>query len=122
MQKEEVVYVSLNTDGIVDEINVVNIFDTSVNSEITDYGSYENVRNMTTTDEINYSGDTIKINSSTGKLYYEGKLDSNTIPWNIQIRYYLNGKELSASHMQGKSGDMKITINITKNTAYQGEF
>ena len=48
--KEEVVYVNLNTDGSVKEINVVNIFDLDKDGQIVDYGRYESLRNMTTTD------------------------------------------------------------------------
>lgn len=57
--KEEVVYVNLGNDGSVREINVVNIFGENAEGAITDYGKYLNVRNMTTTDMIDYSDDTI---------------------------------------------------------------
>ena len=46
--KEEVVYINLNADGSVKEINVVNIFDLNADGKIIDYGKYESVRNMTT--------------------------------------------------------------------------
>lgn len=120
--KEEVVYINLNADGSVKEINVVNIFDLDKNGQIIDYGKYENLRNMTTTDKIDYSGETVTIDAKAGKLYYEGKLDSNVMPWNIAIRYYMDGKEYKASDIAGKSGNLKITINITENTDCIGNF
>lgn len=113
--KEEVVYVNLGNDGVVKEINVVNILSPNSKNEIIDYGKYQSVRNMTTTDKVDYSGDTVEIDTSAEKLYYEGKLDSTVMPWDIQIRYYLDGKEYSAEEIAGKSGALKITINIAKN-------
>lgn len=120
--KEEVVYINLAADGSVKEINVVNIFDLDENGRIIDYGKYESLRNMTTTDKIGYSGETVMIDAKAGKLYYEGKLDSNVMPWNISVRYYMDGKEYSAKEIAGKSGNLKITMKITNNTECTGNF
>ena len=120
--KEEVVYINLNADGSVKEINVVNIFDLDKDGQIIDYGKYESLRNMTTTDKIGYSGETVTIDAKAGKLYYEGKLDSNVIPWNIAIHYYMDGEEYKAADIAGKSGDLKITIQISKNENCIGNF
>ena len=120
--KEEVVYINLNADGSVKEIVVVNIFDLDKDGQIIDYGKYESLRNMTTTDKIGYSGETVTIDAKAGKLYYEGKLDSNVMPWNIAIHYYMDSKEYKASDIAGKSGDLKITIDITKNENCIGNF
>lgn len=120
--KEEVVYINLNYDGSVKEIYVVNIFDLDEDGRIIDYGSYESLRNMTTTEEIGYSNPVVTIDAKAGKLYYEGKLNSNVMPWNISIHYYMDGTEYSAEEIAGKSGDLKITMSITKNEDCPGNF
>ena len=120
--KEEVIYINLNSDGSVKEINAVNIFNLNKDGKITDYGEYESLRNMTTTDKINYSDDTVSIETKKGKLYYEGKLKNNIIPWDISIHYYLDEKEYSAKELAGKSGSLKITMVINNNTEYNGNF
>lgn len=120
--KEEVIYINLNADGSVKEINVVNIFDLHGEGEIVDYGKYASVRNMTTTDEINYTDKEITINTDTDKLYYEGRLNDNIIPWNISIHYYLDGKEYEAEEIAAKSGELKITISVRGNAAARGSF
>ena len=120
--KEEVVYVSLNADGSVREINVVNIFDLDKSGRIIDYGGYTSIRNMTTTDEIVYSDGEIRIDAGAGKLYYEGKLDGTVMPWNISIRYYMDGVEYTADEIAGKSGSLKMTVSITENTECRGSF
>ena len=121
-EKEEVVYVNLNENGEVKEINVVNIFDTEKKGKIVDYGNYESTRNMTTTDKIESSGDEIEINASKEKLYYEGKLKSTEMPWKIEVHYYMDGKEYSADELEGRNGKAKITISIKENESYKGDF
>lgn len=120
--KEEVVYINLNNDGSVEEINVVNIFELNENSEIVDYGKYTSIRNMTTTDEIKNLDDTITIDAQAGKLYYEGKLDSRVIPWDISIQYYMDAKEYTADEIAGQSGSLKIKISVRKNELGQSDF
>ena len=120
--KEEVVYINLNSNGSVKEIVVVNIFNLSKDGKIIDYGKYEKLRNMTTTDTINYKDETITIDTKAGKLYYEGKMSSNIMPWNIEIHYYMDGKEYKASDIAGKSGDLKITLKITENKQCNSSF
>ena len=118
--KEEVVYVNLNSDGDLLGTYVVNIFN---DNDITDYGNYIEVRNMNTNDEINYDSGVIKIKNSKDKLYYEGIMENAEIPWNINITYKMDGKEYSAEEIAGMSGKLTIEINITENTkAKEGFF
>lgn len=120
--KEEVVYINLNGDGSVKEVNVVNIFDLEDDGKIVDYGTYESLRNMTTTDTIDYQNDTIHISSKKGKLYYEGKMKSNETPWNITIKYFIDGKEYSVDEIAGKSGHLEIKTSIQKNENCDSSF
>ena len=120
--KEEVVYVNLSADGAVQEINVVNIFELENAGKIVDYGEYESVRNMTTTDEIRRNGDTVTIDAPAGKLYYEGRLKSDAMPWNMEVHYYLDGEEYSADEIAGKSGALKISVTIEKKPDCPGGF
>ena len=120
--KEEVVYINLNNDGSVKEINVVNIFELPESGQIIDYGRYQSLRNMTSTDQIDYSDETVTINAKAGKLYYEGKLDENIMPWNIRIGYFMDGKEYSADEINGMNGALKIHIEITQNKNCRGNF
>ncbi|MGN0329427.1 MAG: hypothetical protein ACI4D4_10675 [Lachnospira sp.] len=120
--KEEVVYINLNNDGSVKEINVVNIFELDENGTVIDYGSYENLRNMTTTDNIDYHNNRVSINADAGKLYYEGKLKGNDMPWNISIKYFMDGKEYSAKDIAGMSGKLEIKMSVRKNEKCDNSF
>ena len=120
--KEEVVYVNLDADGTVNEINVVNIFDLKESGTITDHGDYTALRNMTSTAPIDYADNTVTIQADAGKLYYEGKLNGTVMPWNVVIRYFIDGKEYSAEEVAGKNGALKITIDITRNEKSDSTF
>lgn len=110
--KEEVVYVNLNNNGLVDKVYAVNIFNSK---NIVDYGDYSEVRNMNTNDVLNYSNGKIVTTNSSDKLYYEGVLENAEIPWNIDISYYLNGEKISADKLAGSAGSLEIKISISSN-------
>lgn len=120
--KEEVVYANLNADGSVKEINVVNIFDRKEKGQIIDYGSYESVRNMTTTDAIRYQDGMAVIDAGAGKLYYEGRMKEKAMPWKVSIRYLLDGREYCAEEIAGRSGKLEIRMLIRKNESCGGAF
>lgn len=121
-EKDEVVYVNLSGNGSVDEIYVVNSFNLNEDGKIVDYGEYCSLRNMTTNDDIEYSDNKVTIDASSGKLYYEGKLGSNVIPWNISVHYFIDGEEYSTEEIAGKNGKLKITLSITENKSFEGMF
>ena len=121
-EKEEVVYANLAGDGQLLEVNVVNILYPDENGHAVDYGSYESVRNMTTTDPISYSGGAVSVDTNADKLYYEGKMTDPSLPWNISIHYFLDGEETSAQSLAGRSGALRITMKITENPDCEGEF
>ena len=122
--KEEVVYVNLTSGGSVKEMydktvkKTVNISD----KNITDYGDYLSVELLNTTDNINQNGDEITFSSSADRVYYKGKMKSTIMPWNISIKYYVDGKEYAPEEAAGRSGKMEIYFKVSKNEAYDGSF
>lgn len=113
--KQEVVYINLNADGSVAEICVVNIFELDENGQIVDYGDYSALRNMTSNDEIKFENETVRIDTKARKLYYEGTLNKNVIPWIFSFRYYIDNTEYKAEEIAGKDGALKIAISIHEN-------
>jgi putative membrane protein len=119
-EKEEVVYVGMDAAGQITDINVVNIFGSG---ETKDYGKYTAVKMLNTTDELKQSGDTVSFTSDAEKVYYQGTMAKDTqIPWNINIRYELDGKEITPSDLAGKSGKLKIYFDVSKNEDCEGNF
>lgn len=118
-QKEEVVYGILDLSGSVNNLYVVNIFN---GGNITDYGNYTNIQNLTTAEKLNQSGDQITANTTADRLYYQGNLEAKELPWNIAIKYSLDGKEISGAELAGKSGALKIAISVTENPKVNSMF
>lgn len=118
-EKEEVIYCMLDNKGSVTGIYAVNSF---AGGDIVDYGTYTNIRNLTTTDEISVDGDKITVHTDASKLYYQGDLEGKELPWNFDIHYKLDGKEYEPAELAGKSGKLELTISITQNPACDSSF
>jgi len=110
-EKEEVLYGILGLDGSVKSLYAVNIFNTG---DVTDYGDYSRVENLTNSDPITQSGDEITIRSSAGRLYYQGTLKNLKLPWDIAVTYTLDGRQVPASQLAGASGALAIRIRVTQ--------
>ncbi len=118
-EKEEVIYINTDGSGSVTEINAVNIFGSG---DITDYGNYSAVKMLNTDGKITLSGNKVTFTSGSDRVYYQGTLKKTEIPWNISLRYFLDGKEISAEDLAGKDGSLKICFDIEKNSRCRGDF
>ncbi|MGN1234551.1 MAG: hypothetical protein ACI4U2_01040, partial [Christensenellaceae bacterium] len=77
---------------------------------------------LNTADIITQEGDKITFSSSAERVYYEGKLTKIELPWNISIRYFIDGREYPAAEVAGKSGKLEIRFSVTKNEKHTGNF
>ncbi len=110
--KEETVYVNLNNKG--------EVIDTTSSIWLHSDSSLGRVEDKTILKEvINVKGDEMPT-SEEGKLiwqsdkkdiYYQGKTGKE-LPIKAEIKYYLDGKLVEPEDIVGKSGDMRITIDI----------
>lgn len=120
--KEEVIYVNLNSDGSVDETYVVNSFELNEAGQIIDYGDYTSFREMTASEGMQIENEKITIDAKEGKLYYEGTLNNKSIPWDIEIQYFIDKKEYPAELIAGKTGDLEIKIKVRSNVKGNNPF
>ena len=117
--KEEVIYAMADASGKVTDAEAVNIF---AGGDIVDYGDYSAVKPLNTNDTITQNGDQIAFSSTAAKVYYQGTMKNAALPWNISIRYYLDGKEYAPQDVAGKSGALEIRFSVTKNESCGGSF
>lgn len=117
--KEEVIYAMADASGKVTDAEAVNIF---AGGDIVDYGDYFAVKPLNTNDTITQNGDQIAFSSTADKVYYQGTMKNAALPWNISIRYYLDGKEYAPQDVAGKSGALEIRFSVTKNESCGGSF
>ena len=91
--KEEVNYANLTASGAVTGVYAVNSCSVQAGDTVADHGSYTAVRNMTTSDAVEQSGDTVTVHvTEDGKLYYEGTMDAATaLPRVVKLTYTLDG-------------------------------
>ncbi len=112
VQKSETVYAKLSNSGRVDNIYVVN----RLIGSYTDFGSYTDIKNLSTTSVPSVDGDMISFPDSyvEGGLYYQGTAKGE-LPVSVNIRWSLDGKSISADSLCGASGRLNIRLNITPN-------
>ena len=122
--KEEVIYANLTASGAVTGVYAVNSFSVQAGDTVADHGSYTAVRNMTTTDPLEHSGDTVTAAvAEDGKLYYEGTMDTATaLPWLVKLTYTLGGAEIAPEELGGKSGVLSIRLQVSRNPDCTGDF
>ncbi len=120
--KEEVIYANLNYAGDVANIYVVNIFDVSKGGMISDYGNYSSLKNLTNTNDISYENNNIKVSSDSGNFYYQGDLIVKELPWNLSIKYLLDGAAITPQQLSGSSGHLVIELTSSKNETINSFF
>lgn len=113
--KSEVVYAKLSAAGAVNAIYVVNHYQVAKGGIITDYGSYQSVKNLSDSKPIELEGDKISIQAEEGDFYYQGNMEGKDLPWSIEIVYELDGLEVSPQDIAGKSGDLGVRIKTKRN-------
>lgn len=122
VSKEEVVYVNTSATGGVQDIYVVNIFNLTSDGTIEDYGQYAEVKNLSTTAEMTNQDGKVTVEGTGERFYYQGNIQEGQLPWNIDIRYYLNGNEISADELAGSDGRVDLVISTTQNTNINSTF
>ncbi len=119
--KNETVYVNLNNDGSVQQINVTDWLHTDIGEVcVEDISTLDNIENIKSDTLPVIDGGGIKWNMTDTDLYYGGTTDKKP-PVELQIKYYLDGKEMSAQQMLGKSGEIKIEVNMKNNSVKETE-
>lgn len=117
--KEEVIYIMSDAGGSVNGVYAVNIFG---KGDVTDYGDYTDVKLLNTNDTVTVDGDKITFSTDSEKVYCQGTLTNAEIPWNISIRFFLDGKELTPEEIAGKSGSLEIKFKVEKNNKCKTDF
>ncbi len=120
-EKQEVVYASLNNAGGMNSVYVVNVLKAAAGQTVQDFGTYDQVVNLTDTSTINQLSDSVILTmpesetASDTEFSYQGSVPNAQIPWNISITYLLDGQEISAEDLAGKTGSLELRIETAQN-------
>ncbi len=120
--KNENVYARLSADGTPDGAYIVNHFHVKKAGEITDYGCFSDVTNLSTTDGLSVQDGAVRFSVQTGNFYYQGNMTEAQLPWNFRITYTLDGKTVTPKALGGKSGALQIHFQGRKNPKADASF
>ncbi|NLX83449.1 MAG: hypothetical protein GXZ04_06515 [Clostridiales bacterium] len=113
--KDEVVFVSLNEEGQAQHVFVINAFEADEQTEVTDRGVYQAVQPLAEADNFSYQDNQVRFTMPKGRFSYQGNLDNTELPWDFQLSYALNGKEVKASELSGANGKLEATLRVAIN-------
>lgn len=111
-EKEQTVYVNADENGNSQDVIVSNWLKNQGNEqELTDKTNLTDIQNVKGDETFEQKSDgTIVWNTDGGDIYYQGKTQEE-LPVSVKLTYYLDGKEISAKDLAGKSGKLKIRID-----------
>lgn len=120
---EEVIYGRLDNRGRPRSAYAVVELSVAAPGKISHHGQYTEVENLTDTSPIEYSNGTVTLEAErAGLYYYQGKLRKALMPWDIEITYKLDGKELDADDLSGASGELEVDIHTSINSGFDPYF
>jgi putative membrane protein len=118
--KDETVYVVTDSAGEQTEAIVSDhLVNANSAKTINDLSNLKDIENVKGDEKFSTDGDNLTWSAEGNDIYYQGKTDKKA-PITLDIKYYLDGKLLSGSDLQGKSGDVKIVINYENNATVSG--
>lgn len=123
--KEETVYFVSDANGNIEK-TIVSDWLKNKNGEktISDKSDLKNIENVKSDADYTEKDGEIIWNANGEDIYYQGYTDKKA-PVDVSVKYFLDGKEISADKLAGKSG--KITIrfeyknNLTKEINVNGK-
>lgn len=118
--KTETVYVNLKANGDVSKVSVSDWLHTDKNEVyVDDMSDLDNITNVKSKVTPVTDGEKLRWNMPDTDLYYSGTTDRE-LPISVQLKYYLDGKEIKPEDLAGKSGEVKIDIKMINNASKDG--
>ncbi|MDU5808363.1 MAG: hypothetical protein E6Z65_04060 [Finegoldia magna] len=116
IKKSETVYVTVEGNEIKDK-SVSVWLNSDKNIKANDKSNLTNVKDLKTDKELKSENGYLKLDENKKDIYYKGDTDKK-LPVDVSVKYFLDGKEMKASELEGKSGHLKIVIT-SKNNRYE---
>ena len=115
VSKDETVYVKLNPDGSTKSITVSDwLKNLDGTASLVDQSDLSDIKNVKGTESFAAENDGSMVWTSDGSdIYYQGSTDKQ-LPVTMKITYFLDGKEVSAAELAGKSGKVKIRYDYAE--------
>lgn len=116
VSKEETVYVTMDANGKKDEVIVSDwLKNAGVNGKISDVSDLKDIQNTKGNEKFTQDDSTLTWDAKKNDIYYQGTSDKE-LPVGMEISYKLDGKEVSAKDLAGKSGKFEMNIKYTNSS------
>ena len=111
--KDETVYSKLDSEGNNYKTIVSTHIENKENSDvINDLSDLINIKNTSGDETYTQNGNKFVWNANKNDIYYQGE-SSKELPIECNVKYELDGQEISANDIAGKSGKVKVTLQYT---------
>ena len=120
---DEAYYATLDYYGSFTEGSVVKSYIMNGATSITDFGTYDEVRNLTDGTRPALADGTARFqfeeNNVPSHFYFEGRTKApfEALPWTLAITYTLNGVPVRAEELAGQSGVVELRVDAVPNEA-----
>ena len=116
--KDETVYSKIDSNG--NNYNTI-VNDHIINDEqeqlINDISDLLNIKNVNGDEEFSQDGNNLVWHAEESDIYYQGE-SQKELPIECNVKYELDGNEITASELVGKNGKVKITIEYINKDAH----
>ena len=117
---DEAYYVTVDHYGNPTDASIVKSYQLNGADEITDYGTYTSVSNLTDRTEPETGNGSLRFTfgeNAPERFYFEGKTDKpfHDLPWTLSLSYRLNGVPKKAEDLAGEKGEVEIHISARPN-------
>ena len=118
IKKQESVYVNAAADGSVSKITVSDWLKgaNETTGTINDISDLKNISNVKGDETFKQNGKDVDWSGAGKDIYYQGESDEK-LPVDMKITYKLDGKEIAAKDMLGKSGKVEIHVAYTNKSS-----
>lgn len=110
--KDETVYTNVKSNG--EQYQTI-VTDHLINEEdeklLKDMTNLLNIENTSGDEKFTQEGESLVWEADSNDIYYKGETNQE-LPVKLNIKYELDGKEISSDEIAGKSGKVKITISF----------
>lgn len=120
VSKQESVYATAGADGAVTQITVADWLQDSglTDGTLKDSSDLTDITNVKGDEKFSQAGNSVEWSTAGQDIYYQGKT-TKELPVSVEIRYTLDGEEMTAQELLGKSGKMEMHVtykNMSKQT------
>lgn len=120
LEKQEVVFTTLKSNGEVKENIVNNHLKYVSKDEIEDETILKNILNISGKEKFSQDNTKLTFKAEGKDITYQGITDKE-LPITAEIKYYLDGKELTKNKILNKKGKVEIIVNF-KNNSYNEKY